>query len=142
MATVSGNTLTVTGSTQGSISITIQDSYSPAETITVPINVGASTSTSIPSLPTVSAPQNVSVVAGMTTNTKLSSAMSGSTAPYTITTEPQGTIATAVISGNVLEVTGIGKGTTTAVVQDSSTTSQTTTFNITVSPQTGSNTTY
>jgi hypothetical protein len=42
MATVSGNTLTVTGSGQGTTSVTIQDSYSPAETITVPINIGAS----------------------------------------------------------------------------------------------------
>jgi hypothetical protein len=44
-ASISGNTLSVIGTAAGTTSVTIQDSYSPAETMTIPITITASTTT-------------------------------------------------------------------------------------------------
>jgi hypothetical protein len=147
-AQISGNTLSVIGSNLGATSgstVTIQDSFSPAETITVPIAIGgAPASVTNPSATNSGSPssQNISVDLEGTSNTTLSSAMSGSTAPYSIQTMPAGTIATATINNGILTILGVGQGTTSVVVQDSSTPAQTITFNITVIPPAGINTTF
>ena len=137
-AIISGNTLTVTGSSQGSTSVTIQDSFSPAETITVPINIGASTVT-LNSIG-VATPQGVTLNMGGSTNITISSVMSGGVAPYSIQTPPQSSVATATIYNGTLTINGVGGGNATLVIKDAS--SQTTTFNITVIPPAGQNTTF
>jgi len=138
---VSGNTIMVTGSVEGNTSVTIQDSYSPAESITVPINIGATTVTLNNTNGT--APQSVTINSGASTNITMSSVMSGGVAPYSIQTPPQNSsVANASISNNVLTINGVGGGSTSLVIQDSSPTPQTTTFNITVIPPAGINTTF
>jgi hypothetical protein len=74
---------------------------------------------------TLSIPTNVSVNIGSTTST----AITGGTAPFSIKTPPDKTIANAQVSidGKNLSVTGVSKGTTTMVVQDSSSSNKTTT---------------
>ncbi len=137
---VSGNTITTTGSVEGNTSVTIQDSYSPAESITVPINIGATTVT-LNNTNGIS-PQSVTINTGGSTNITMSSVMSNGTAPYSIQTPPNSSVANASISNGVLTITGVGAGATTVVVQDSSTPAQTTTFNITITQPAGVNTTF
>lgn len=83
--------------------------------------------------PPLNIPQNVSVVVGEVTRTRIS----GGTAPYSIKTQPILGVATATISvsgssGPTLTVTGITPGRTSVVVQDSSTSSPDVTVAITV----------
>lgn len=73
-------------------------------------------------------PTNVSVNVGETTSTE----MSGGKAPYSIETEPDSAIATALISGNTITVTGIASGETSMVITDSSATPKTATVQISV----------
>jgi hypothetical protein len=82
-------------------------------------------STTTSSTATLTVPTNVSVNIGNSTSTTIS----GGTTPYSIGTAPDSTIATAQIGtdGTTLSVTGVTQGTTTMVVQDSSSTSTTAT---------------
>lgn len=153
-AFVSGNTLNITGAGAGSTSVTISDAYSPAETATIQI-----TSTAVPTINTTSsAPQNVSVQVGGSTSINILS--SDPTIIPTIVTPPNSAIATAQIDTNsgALTILGIAVGNTSLVIQDSNTSSSGTgvvgngttstttptniTVNITVAPNTGSNTTF
>jgi hypothetical protein len=71
------------------------------------------------------------------TNNSTSTTITGGIAPYSVKTQPDTTIATAKISGTSLSVTGVTAGQTSIVVQDSSSSVQTATIQITVS-KTGS----
>ncbi|MDR3519786.1 MAG: hypothetical protein P4L63_02785 [Candidatus Pacebacteria bacterium] len=132
-ALVSGNTLTVIGSTAGTTSVTIQDSFSPEQTINVPITVGATKSSIIDfSNPQT---QNVSLTASGTTNLtlvngKVNTSNTSSAALYSIKTEPSSAVAIAQIYGNTLSLTGVASGTTSMIVQDQS--NDTDSLNITV----------
>ena len=97
-------------------------------TLTSPATITAPSGTAVIdfSNPTT---QNVSFSAdgGTTIN------MSGGTAPYSISTQPNATIAnTQIFSGNILSLTGVAAGTTSVTVQDSSSPAKTVTVNITV----------
>jgi len=56
----------------------------------------------------------VSVSVGQTVNVTVS----GGTAPYTIQTPPNSSVATAFINGSTVTVSGVGQGTTTVVIAD------------------------
>jgi hypothetical protein len=156
-AFLSGNTLNVTGASTGNTSVTVQDSYSPAETITIPI-----TATAVPSVSPTGSPQNVSVQAGSSTTVNIIT--SDPTVLPVILTPPTAAIATAQIqNSSILSITGVSAGITSLVIQTSSsntsagstnnvvgngTTSTTTsspttiTISITVTPIAGTNTTF
>jgi len=132
LAYIAGNTLNISGVTQGTTSVTIQDSFSNStnKPVTVPITIGASVS----SIDLGAGTQNISVATGSATSLVLSGS-SGSTndtsAPlYSIQKQPDSTIATANISNVNLTITGIAPGTTSMVIQDPS--ANTVTINITI----------
>ena len=148
------NTLSVLGVAAGTTSVTIQDSYSPAETITIPITIN-----NAPVISSTTSPQNISVQTGSSTTISI---VTNGTVPSIITT-PNSAIATAQLNSTIdtLTVTGVTPGSTSLVIQTSSassssntntvvgngTTSSTTaptniTVNITVTPAAGSNTTF
>ena len=77
----------------------------------------------------LSIPTNVSVGIGKTT----SNTISGGTAPYSIQTAGDNTIATVAISDTTISVTGVAAGQTSFTIQDSSATPVTATVTVTVS---------
>mgnify|MGYP001569351938 FL=1 len=96
---------------------------------------GGTATTTATTVETLNIPQNVSVTVGQTTSTTIS----GGSGTYSI--QPQSNasltiaIATVDISGSLpkLKVTGVAKGTTSVIAQDSSSPIQTITVTITVS---------
>lgn len=78
---------------------------------------------------TMGSTQNVSISAGGTSNVTLT----GGTTPYTISTQPDSTVATAKISTtdpNILVIKGAAPGTTSVILKDSSTPAKITTVQI------------
>ena len=73
----------------------------------------------------------VSTVAGSTSEVTFT----GGVAPYSITTPPSASVATAVLSGSSMNITGVGAGTADLVISDSSATPSTITVSITVAPK-------
>jgi hypothetical protein len=115
-------TLSIVGVAPGITSIMVQDSSSPSQAIALKITVGNESFLS-------AVPQNISTA----TSTTAISTISGGTAPYDIATQPDSGIALALVSGNTLSITGIKSGTTSVVVEDSFSPSQTITIPITIS---------
>jgi hypothetical protein len=107
IALVSNNTLAIVGVNPGITSMTLQDSSTPANIITLQITIGNET-------PLVVSPSPISAnVSSISTAT-----ISGGTPPYTITS-PSSNIAMPTVSGNTLTVVGSTQGTTSVTIQDS-----------------------
>lgn len=78
-------------------------------------------------------PTSISVVAAAAGTVTLS----GGTAPYSIQTAPDNSIATAALDGATLTVTGVAAGAASVIIADSSATPQTATISITVTAAPG-----
>jgi hypothetical protein len=115
-AAINGATLTITGKSKGSTSVTIRDSSSTPKTVTVQINVNAPGDL-------VATPQNITA----NINDTATSTISGGTAPYIMLTSSNPAIATTIFSDTSLAVIGVATGSTSVVIQDSSTPSPKTT---------------
>lgn len=102
-------TLTVTGVAPGQTSVVIKDSSIPSKTTTVIITVNA-----IGALAVI--PHDISTRLNHPTVAKIS----GGEGPYFIRIDPNGAIAVAVLSETNLIITGIAKGNTLVVIEDSS----------------------
>lgn len=120
-ATVSRNTLTVTGVASGETTVVVKDSSLPVKKVTVHITiVGSGDLMIIPA--NVTADVNDNVVASV----------SGGKAPYIIFTSPNETVATALLNDTILIITGIAPGQTSVIIKDSSSTPKIETVNITI----------
>lgn len=128
IARISNTSLIISGIAPGQISITIEDSSSPAKTATVQITVNNENNSIL-----TATPQKVSIKAQ---DTKKVSLVDG-TEPYTIKTDSEEKIALASLLGNTLTISGYGQGNTSVIVQDSSFPTQTVTVDITVGPAPG-----
>jgi hypothetical protein len=137
-ANISGNLLTIT-STQalddvpivGQTSVTVQDNSSPAKTVTVQITIGGNASNS----DLLASPQSISI----NIHDLASATVSGGTAPYSIQTGPDTSVALASFSDNLLTITGVSDGGrrgyglgTSVVIKDSSSPAKTATVQIEV----------
>jgi len=111
IATFTDTNIVVIGVAPGITSVVINDSSTPVQTVTVPITITGPGDL-------VTDPQNISVNIGGTATVKIS----GGKTPYSVGSQPDTTIATAQISstGTALTITGVGTGTTTAIIKDSS----------------------
>jgi hypothetical protein len=110
IASINGTSLTILGRALGSAIVTVKDSSGSAA-VSIPVTVAE----------IISSPSTVNVLVGATA----SAVISGGTTPYSIKTSPEGTKATASISGSTLSVTGVATGTTSVEVKDASTTAKT-----------------
>lgn len=107
-ASLSGNSLKVTGVTAGSANIVIRDSQGA----TVNVAVTVPTASTIPLFTT--APANVTIAIG----SSQTYAVGGGTGPYTATSSNAG-VADALLVGNNLKVTAITAGSASIVIRDS-----------------------
>ena len=123
IANFSGTSLIVVGIASGKTSVTITDSSSPAQSVTVPIAIGA-TGQELSADPS-------SVSAGI--GEVVTSTISGGVGDYTIDTDADTTIATTSIDSNgTLTITGNALGTTSVTIKDSSATPKTVTVDINI----------
>ena len=130
-AQVSGSTLSVTGVTAGQTSVIIQDSSSPVKTATIQITTSKSGTLTI-DFNNPSALQNISTGVQGSTNLNISSGIQ----PYNLITQPDSSVAIALISTNTLTIVGVSPGTSSLVLQDSSSSPKTITLQITVGNET------
>jgi hypothetical protein len=117
-ALISGSTLNVITSANGSASITIQDSFSPTPgTLNISITAGSGPPADI----NFDAPVTQSVSIGV--NSSKSLTMSGGSGPGTYSIESQSNPSVGSVSiskSNTITITGITAGSDTVVIQDSS----------------------
>lgn len=123
LSSFSSKNLVVVGLNPGQTSVVIQDTSTPAKTITVPVNVTSTGGT------LTASPANISVEANGGTAT---STLIGGSGTYSINPGIDATVATADILGNIITITGVGVGSTSVTIKDDSATPQTTTINVTV----------
>jgi hypothetical protein len=116
MASISGDTLSVTGVSPGSATITVNDGDSGS--VTVSITVAPSLSVD---------PTDLSLSAGATSTC----AVSGGTTPYKADSDDT-SVATVSVNGGTLSVTGVSPGSATITVSDGD--SGSVTVSITVAP--------
>lgn len=117
------NLLTIKGVDPGTTSVTIQDSSSPARSVTIEITV-------VGSGDLMATPANITL-ANFGDNG--SATISNGKGNYTVTADANQSIAKTQFSGSTLVAIGMGAGTTSVTIQDSSSpTPKTTTINITV----------
>ncbi|MCX6136169.1 MAG: hypothetical protein NTV54_01555, partial [Ignavibacteriales bacterium] len=121
-AAISGSTVTITGMSAGTTSLVVKDASVPEKTITISVTV-TSSSTSL-----TASVNPLTVNAGSSGTTTIS----GGTAPYSITTQPTSSIATASINSSVVTVNGVAAGSTSLVVSDNSSPKKTVTLSVTV----------
>lgn len=121
-AEIANENLIVMGNQNGSTSLRIKDRSNPAKHADVNITVGASG--------LAVAPQNIPVAVGNTA----SAVISGGNGNYSVETQTNDSlaIATASVSGNKLNITGVAPGETKVTVQDSSDSDKTADVTITV----------
>jgi hypothetical protein len=117
--------LNIVGVMPGTTSITIQDSSTPAKTVTMQIIVGNESALYIN-------PEVISVAPKGTATATIS----GGTTPYLITTPPNSSVAAAVVSGNTLNIFGTAAGTTSVTLKDSFSPKETISIPITVTTAT------
>jgi hypothetical protein len=134
-AQISGTSLTVTGISSGQTSFVIQDSSNPIQSATVQVTVSA-TGTLIADFNNPLSLQNIYVGTSDINPNGTNVTLQGGTATYNIQTQPDSSVAMAIVSDNTLTIVGVGQGTTSIVLQDSSTPSNTITLNITVGSET------
>jgi hypothetical protein len=126
-ANISGITLSVAGVAGGQTSFVIQDSSSPIQTATIQV-----TTSLIIDFNNPSALQSISVPVGASTNINISNG----TAPYSIQTEPDSSIALGLISDNTLIIVGSTAGNSSITLQDSSTPAKVITLKIAIGTET------
>ena len=129
-ASVSGATLTVIASKNGSTTLYVFDSAGVSKTVTV--NVGESTSGAV----TVNAASPLAMGGGSTASYQIS----GGTAPYTVSSS-DGRIASALVSSTTLTINAIKSGTVTLYLFDANGASKTLTVNVDGNSGTGAATT-
>jgi 3-keto-L-gulonate-6-phosphate decarboxylase len=129
-AQISGSSLTITGITAGQTTVTVQDSSSPVKTTTTQITTSKN-GTLIIDFNNPSALKNISA---SVSGTSLS--ISGGIQPYSITSQPDSSVAMAIVANNTLVIVGVNPGTSSITVQDSSTTPKTITLQITIGNET------
>ena len=120
-AQISGATLAITGIASGETTVTVKDSSFPTKRATVRITVAG-----IGDLMVIPA----NIVANE--NDPVSAAISGGSTPYSLLTNPDQTVAIALIDDTTLLVTGVTPGQTSVVIKDSSSTPKIVTVNITI----------
>ena len=112
MSSSSGPNLKITaGATPGTTSITVQDSSTPIQTVTVTITVNAIGALAV-------SPANISI---MDNREPSIATISGGKEPYYIQTNSNESFAITVLSGSSLIVSGVTKGATYLIIKDSST---------------------
>jgi hypothetical protein len=109
------------------------DGTSPNQTATVTITVGTNGTIAVNFTNTTNNPTSISTSVGDNV-TKLT--LSGGIAPYNIQTQPDSTMALALVSDNNLSIIGIAPGTTSIILQDSSTPAVTINLQIIVGTET------
>lgn len=123
IALIIGNSLLVTGRTDGFTFVDIKDSSAPIKTVRVNILVGPDV--------LIITPKDISVNVGQLTNLPISNG----TPPFIITNQQNINVATAEIlsaTPSFVTITGRASGTTTATIQDSSNPAKTATITIQV----------
>lgn len=121
----SGNKLKITaGNTPGTTSVTVQDSSTPVQTVTVTITVNAIGALAV---------NPANIVTDANTDHQVIATISGGNGDYSKKTSPNQSIAIAIVSGTNLIVTGIERGTTFVEIKDSGTPIKTVRVTITVS---------
>lgn len=122
IAQLSGNTLKVKAVGIGTTSITIKDNSVPPQTVQIWVNV-------------MSGPGGLNAnpnYVSVKVNDKKSSTISGGNGVYAISVQPNSAIATAVLNGSTLTITGVGAGQTKMEIKDGSAPSKTVTVYIEV----------
>jgi len=114
--------ISVTGISSGQTSVTIKDSSTPAQTVTVQITVNTVGALTVN-------PRNIVT----NINNPMSATISGGQEPYFMQIGPSENTAIAVFSGTNLVVSGIAPGQTSLVIKDSSTPAKMVIVQITIS---------
>jgi hypothetical protein len=112
----SGNKLMVKGIASGTTSIIVQDSSSPAQTVTITITVNAMGALAV---------NPANILTTPNASNSIIATISGGNEPYNIKTNSDQSIAIALVSGTNLIVTGNAIGTTFVDIKDSSTPTKT-----------------
>lgn len=125
-ATINGASLSITaaGSAAGSTIVVITDNSIPRRLLSLPVSIVSPLSLS---------PASISIAEG----TSIMVNIAGGTVPYSITSQPAGSIATASIAGSTLTVTGLSAGTTTVKIGDASSPVQTKSLAVAITSSNG-----
>lgn len=117
----SGPTISVTGVAPGQTLLVVRDSSIPAQMVTVQVAINA-----IGALVVI--PRDIST----DLNNPISARISGGAEPYNMRIRPNQAIAIVEFAGSNIIVSGVGRGNTFIVIEDSSTPMKTTTVQITI----------